>query len=398
MAFVAGGFAAALLGVLAGLPRWRIKGFYLVVCTLAVQFFIEWAFTAFRWFSKDNSSGQVEVPSLRIAGHDFNSPVGHYLLALGVVAVLTWVARNIVESELGRRFLAVRDMDTAAAVIGIPVLRTKLLAFGISSFYCGVAGALWGFVNLGSFDPRTWELGRSFQVLFIIIIGGMGSIAGSFVGAAFMLLLPILMSHLASAWLRGAVDQGTLSNYQKIVFGILIIFFPIKERGAGPGRGTADATGEGDAQTAVRPLVRPDHQQLGRDDAIEAGPIVVVEGVVQLAGDRRQRSDPRFRRRGAMPDARAPRGSARVDRRPHSRAAHSPPTSQSSSGSPTSCLPSQSVLAEPHVLSGVQCCCSAAPAAAPRPARIQGREPDALARSLLLREGSHTQSTEEPSR
>ena len=229
LAFAAGGLAAALLGVLAGLPSWRIKGFYLVVCTLAAQFFVEWLFTAFRWFSRDNSSGQVEVPSLRIAGRDFNSPAGHYWLVLGIVAVLTWLARNIVHSELGRRFLAVRDMDTAAAVIGIPVLRTKLLAFGISSFYCGVAGALWGFVYLGSFDPRSWELGRSFQVLFIIIIGGMGSIAGSFVGAAFILLLPILMSHLASAWLSGAVDQGTLSNYQKIVFGVLIIFFLVKE-------------------------------------------------------------------------------------------------------------------------------------------------------------------------
>ena len=194
--------------MLAGLPSWRIKGFYLVVCTLAVQFFVEWVFTAFRWFSNGNSSGQVSVPSLRIAGHDFSSPVGHYWLALGVVAALTWVARNIVESELGRRFLAVRDMDTAAAVIGIPVLRTKLLAFAISSFYCGVAGALWGFVYLGSFDPRAWELGRSFQVLFIIIIGGMGSIAGSFVGAAFMLLLPILMSHLASGLARRRRRSG----------------------------------------------------------------------------------------------------------------------------------------------------------------------------------------------
>jgi branched-chain amino acid transport system permease protein len=229
LAFAAGGLAAALLGVIAGLPSWRIKGFYLVVCTLAVQFFVEWLFTAFRWFSRDNSSGQVEVPPLRIAGHDFNSPSGHYWLVLGILAFLTWVARNIVRGELGRRFLAVRDMDTAAAVIGIPVLRTKLLAFGVSSFYCGVAGALWGFVYLGSFDPRAWELGRSFQVLFIIIIGGMGSIAGSFIGAAFMLVLPILMSQVASAWLSGTVDQGTLSNYQKIVFGVLIIFFLIKE-------------------------------------------------------------------------------------------------------------------------------------------------------------------------
>jgi branched-chain amino acid transport system permease protein len=229
VAFAAGGLAAALLGMLAGLCSGRIKGFYLVVCTLALQFFVEWLFTAFRWFSNDNSSGQVSVPALRIAGQDVSSPSGRYWLALGVVAALTWLARNIIQGELGRRFLAVRDMDTAAAVIGIPVLRTKLLAFAISSFYCGVAGALWGFVYLGSFDPRAWEIGRSFQVLFMIIIGGMGSIFGSFVGAAFMLLLPILMSQLATGLLGGAVDPGTLSNYQKVVFGILIIFFLIKE-------------------------------------------------------------------------------------------------------------------------------------------------------------------------
>ncbi len=229
LAFAAGGAAAALLGAFAGLPSARIKGFYLVVCTLAVQFFVEWVFTTFRWFSNDNSSGQVTVPALRIAGYDFSTPIGHYWLALGVVAALTWLARNIVQSELGRRFLAVRDMDTAAAVIGIPVLRTKLLAFALSSFYSGVAGALWGFVYLGSFDPRAWELGRSFQILFMIIVGGMGSILGSFVGAAFMLLLPILMSQLASALLGGTVDPGTLSNYQKIVFGILIVFFLIKQ-------------------------------------------------------------------------------------------------------------------------------------------------------------------------
>lgn len=169
------------------------------------------------------------MPALRIAGRDVSSPIGRYWVALGIVAALTWVARNLVQSELGRRFLAVRDMDTAASVIGIPVLRTKLLAFAISSFYCGVAGALWGFVYLGSFDPRAWEIGRSFQVLFMIIIGGMGSILGSSVGAGFVLLLPILMSHLASGFLGGTVDPGTLSNYQKVVFGILIIFFLIKE-------------------------------------------------------------------------------------------------------------------------------------------------------------------------
>jgi branched-chain amino acid transport system permease protein len=225
------GLVAAVLGVIAGLPSFRIKGFYLVVCTLAVQFFVEWFFTRFRWFSNDNASGQVSAPALVVAGHDFGTPVGRYLLTLTVVAVLTLLAANVARSELGRQWMAVRDMDTAAAVIGIPVLRSKLLAFGVSSFYCGVAGALWGFTYLGTFDPRAFELTRSFQVLFIIIIGGMGTIVGGFFGAAFMLLLPILMSHLASAWFGGAIDQGGLENYKKIVFGIAIVVFLIKEPG-----------------------------------------------------------------------------------------------------------------------------------------------------------------------
>jgi branched-chain amino acid transport system permease protein len=229
LAIVSGGLTAGALGVVAGLPSARIKGFYLVVCTLAVQFFVEWFFTRFRWFSNDNASGQVSAPNLIVAGHDFGSPAGRYLLTLTVVAALTLVATSVARSELGRRWMAVRDMDTAAAVIGIPVLRSKLLAFGVSSFYCGVAGALWGFTYLGTFDPRAFELSRSFQVLFIIIIGGMGTVSGAFFGAAFMLLLPILMSHLASAWLGGAIDQGGLENYKKIVFGVLIVVFLVRE-------------------------------------------------------------------------------------------------------------------------------------------------------------------------
>jgi branched-chain amino acid transport system permease protein len=229
--FAIGGAVAAVVGVIAGLPSLRIKGFYLVVSTLAAQFFVEWLFTRFRWFSNDNSSGLVSAPPLVVLGHDLGSPLGRYLLTLSVVTVLTALALNIPKSELGRRWMAVRDMDTAAAVVGIPVLRTKLLAFAVSSFYCGVAGALWGFTYLGTFDPRTWELTRSFQILFIIIIGGMGSIIGSFLGSAFMLLLPIAMSQLGSALLGGAIDQGSLENYKKVVFGVLIVAFLIKEPG-----------------------------------------------------------------------------------------------------------------------------------------------------------------------
>lgn len=224
-----GGGVAALVAVLFGLPSLRIKGFYLLVSTLAAQFFVEWFFTKFGWFSNYNSSGVITAPPLRILGHDFSNPAGRYLLTLGVVTVLTLLARNLVRSELGRNWMAVRDMDTAAAVIGIPLLKTKLLAFAISGFILGVAGALWAFTYLGTVEPHGFDLPRSFQILFIIIIGGMGSMLGNFLGAAFIVLFPILLSQLSTSLLGGFIDAGQLDNLQKIIFGTLIIVFLIKE-------------------------------------------------------------------------------------------------------------------------------------------------------------------------
>jgi branched-chain amino acid transport system permease protein len=227
--FAVGGAAAALVGVLFGLPSLRIKGFYLIVSTLAAQFFVEWAFTKFAWFSNYNASGVISAPPLVVLGHDFSDPRGRYLLTLTVVAALTGLVRNAVRGDAGRSWMAVRDMDTAAAVIGIPILRTKLSAFAVSSFICGVAGALWAFAYLGTVEPHGFDLDRSFQVLFIIIIGGLGSIAGAFLGAAFIVLLPIAMDIVATHFFAGLVDPGHLENIQKLVFGGLIIFFLIKE-------------------------------------------------------------------------------------------------------------------------------------------------------------------------
>jgi branched-chain amino acid transport system permease protein len=229
VAFALGGLTAAGVGVVFGLPSLRIKGFYLIVSTLAAQFFVEWALTKWSWFSNDNASGVITAPPLLVLGHDFSGPRGRYLLALTVVLALGMVARNLVRGEVGRNWMAVRDMDTAAAVIGIPILKTKLLAFATSSFYCGVAGALWAFAYLGTVEPHGFDLDRSFQVLFIIIIGGLGSIAGAFLGAAFIVLLPILMDNVATRFLAGVVDPSNLENLQKLVFGGLIIFFLIKE-------------------------------------------------------------------------------------------------------------------------------------------------------------------------
>lgn len=227
--FVLGGAAAALVGTFFGLPGARIKGFYLIVSTLAAQFLIQWVFTHFGWFSNFSASGVISAPPLRIGGLDFASPPGRYLLTLLMVIALTAVAHRLVRSDLGRNWMAVRDMDTAAAVIGIPVVRTKLAAFAISSFYLGVAGALWAFTYLGTVEPHGFDLTRSFQVLFIIIIGGMGSIAGNFIGAAFIVLLPVLLSHLSNALLGTGIDVSDAENFQKIVFGVLIILFLIRE-------------------------------------------------------------------------------------------------------------------------------------------------------------------------
>lgn len=224
-----GGVVAAAVSVLFGLPSLRIKGFYLLVSTLAAQFVVEWVLTRFSWFSNDNPAGVISAPPLNIAGHDFNSPVGRYLLTLSIVCVMFWLAGNLVRGATGRHWMAVRDMDTAAAVIGIRLVQTKLLAFAISGFYLGVAGSLWAFAYLGTVEAHGFDLSRSFQVLFIIIIGGLGSLLGNVLGAAFIVLLPILMGNLGALLPPGVIDSGQLENLQKILFGVLIIGFLIKE-------------------------------------------------------------------------------------------------------------------------------------------------------------------------
>jgi branched-chain amino acid transport system permease protein len=231
VALLGGGLISAVVGFVFGLPSSRIKGFYLMVTTLAAQFFLEWLFVKFPWFYNYGSSGTISAPKLALFGHDLNTPLGRYLLTLTTVLLLTWVAVNLVKSQIGRNWMAVRDMDTAAAaaVVGIPVVRYKHLAFAVSSFYLGIAGALWAFAYLGTASASSFDINRSFQILFIIIIGGMGSIAGNFVGAAFISLLPILLSHAGQALFGGSVDAGQLQNLQKIIFGVLIILFLIKE-------------------------------------------------------------------------------------------------------------------------------------------------------------------------
>jgi branched-chain amino acid transport system permease protein len=154
------------------------------------------------------------------------------MLVLSIVAVLALAAKNMVRSSVGRAWMAVRDMDVAAEVIGIRILHTKLLAFAISSFYCGVAGALYAFAYLGTVEPEGFNLDLSFRILFMVIIGGAGSILGSFLGAAFIVLLPIFLNTIAHPLeqvLGLTLPPGLMSNLELIVFGSLIIFFLIVE-------------------------------------------------------------------------------------------------------------------------------------------------------------------------
>jgi branched-chain amino acid transport system permease protein len=230
--FLLGGLSAAVVGVAFGLPSLRIKGFYLAVATLAAQFFIPWLLVKVGWFSNYSASGVITAQPMEILGVAFDTPARKYLLVLAIVALLALAAKNIVRSAMGRAWMAVRDMDVAAEVIGIPIVRTKLLAFAVSSFYCGVAGALYAFAYVGTVQPEDLNLDLSFRILFMVIVGGIGSILGSFLGAAFIVLLPIVLEigfSAASHTFGLNPTPGTVSMVQLLVFGALIIFFLIVE-------------------------------------------------------------------------------------------------------------------------------------------------------------------------
>lgn len=226
LAFVLGGLCAALVGIAFGLPSLRIRGFYLAAATLATQFFVIWCLTKIPYLTNYSSSGVVTVQTMQIFGYRFVTPQSKYLLVLGIVSLMALLAKNMIRSNVGRSWMAIRDMDMAAEVIGFRPLRTKLLAFAVSSFYCGVAGALYAFAYLGTVEPEAYSLDLSFRILFMVIIGGVGSILGSFLGAAFIVLLPIFLNMLAHAL---GLATNYASNLELMVFGGLIIFFLIVE-------------------------------------------------------------------------------------------------------------------------------------------------------------------------
>lgn len=222
------GSIAALVGAVFGLPSLRIKGLYLAVATLAAQFFIDWMFARVKWFTNYAPHGSVAPPDVTLFGWVVDRPVERYWFVLGVLVVMTLIAKNLVRSAIGRSWMAIRDMDVAAAVIGIRPLHAKLTAFAVSSFYAGVAGVLWGFLHLGSWEPLAFNINLSFNLLFMIIIGGMGSMLGSYFGAFFIVVLPLLLNQIPT-WFGIPLSTAMISHLEFMIFGGLIVFFLIAE-------------------------------------------------------------------------------------------------------------------------------------------------------------------------
>ncbi|HEY5797559.1 MAG TPA: branched-chain amino acid ABC transporter permease [Bosea sp. (in: a-proteobacteria)] len=229
---VSGLFSAAI-GVLFGLPSLRIKGFYLAVATLAAQFFLQWAFVRVPWLFNYNASGAIEVPQRLLFGIPVTgasaAPETRYFVCLGLVVVLTWFASNLVHGKIGRSWMAVRDMDIAAELMGIKLLNAKLLAFAVSSFYAGVAGAMMIFLWYGGGEANdVFTIRLSFNILFMVIIGGLGSLIGSFFGAAFIASLPTIMKFGLPA-LGVPMSGATAEHVTFMLVGALIILFLIVE-------------------------------------------------------------------------------------------------------------------------------------------------------------------------
>ena len=228
---LAGGITA-FVGVLFGLPSLRIKGFYLAVATLAAQFFLVWLFNRVPWFYNYSASGQINSPERTFFGIPITGantePWAVYLFCLVFVTLSAIVARNLTRGAMGRKWMAIRDMDIAAEIIGVNPLTAKLSAFAISSFFVGVSGALFFSVYLGAVEVgEVFGINKSFLVLFMIIIGGLGSIFGSFAGAAFLVLLPVLLKNVLVTGLGWPTDLA--AHLEFMIVGFLIIVFLIVE-------------------------------------------------------------------------------------------------------------------------------------------------------------------------
>ncbi|MCC1492131.1 branched-chain amino acid ABC transporter permease [Cognatishimia sp. F0-27] len=232
VAILLSGFFSAAIGVAFGIPSLRIKGFYLAIATLAAQFFLVWLFEKWAWLYNYNASGAIQVPNLDIFGIFVSGPqaasITEYYVVLFVVSLLTMVCINLTRGTLGRTWKATRDMDIAAELIGINLMKSKLTAFAISSYIVGVAGALYVFLWKGAAEPNAFDIPLSFQVLFIAIIGGLGSVLGNYLGAILIVGLPVVLNLVPNA-LGISINSAMVEHLNVMIVGGLIVFFLIVE-------------------------------------------------------------------------------------------------------------------------------------------------------------------------
>jgi branched-chain amino acid transport system permease protein len=224
----AAGVSAAVIGVAFGLPSLRIRGLYLVIATLAAQFILHFVFV--HWQSVTNGDVGLPVAPANVFGFLLNNETRIYYLILAFVVASTWFARNVIKSRVGRAFIAIRERDLTAQVLGVEIVRYKLLAFGLGSFYAGIAGALLAYFNR-FVNPEQFGLLLSVFFLSAVIVGGMGSILGAILGAAFMTLLPEVLRELSLLVGSGlGIDLGTvLTPLRETIFGLLMVGFLLLE-------------------------------------------------------------------------------------------------------------------------------------------------------------------------
>lgn len=222
------GVITAIVGTFFGLPSLKIKGFYLAIATLASQFIIEWVIVHVHWIS-GGVFGTIEAPKMYLFNvWAINTPVRKYYLTLCMMALLMTIGKNLVRGQLGRNWMAIRDVDYAAEIIGVNLHRDKLTAFAVSTFYAGVAGSLITFCYVGSANIEEFNVMTSFALVGMIIIGGLGTVLGSFFGAGFFVILPIVINRSLGTFME-VVPADILSNIESIIFGGLIVLFLIVE-------------------------------------------------------------------------------------------------------------------------------------------------------------------------
>ena len=225
----AAGLMTAMIGMIFGVPSGRLKGLYLTIATLAGQFIIE--YLLIHWESLTKGTMGITLPPAKLLIFSLHGDLSFYYLIYIALAGMAWIAVNLMRTRYGRAFIAIRDNDRAAEGMGIPIFRFKLLSFGISSFYAGFAGALWAYY-MGSITAEPFNLGLSVEYIAMVIIGGLGSIAGSIYGAVFITLLNETLRFMTGILMNSDIIAAfglNMAPLREFVFGLAIVLFILLE-------------------------------------------------------------------------------------------------------------------------------------------------------------------------